>query len=439
MNCVFEDNTALQGGAIWALSSSAATSVIITDCHFESNATLNALSEAYSGGAIKAWGPSDYAVDLTITDCTFDENYSGGASHGGGAIHQDAPKGTVTVSGCSFDRNASRGAGGAIDCGRGSLLELNNSTFDADSAEVTGGAIRAYGGSRVEADSCLFESCNADSGGAVACIDECDGVNSFTYCTCDANTGIQGGAFFCARDDSTYLENCTFNDNGGGLIGGNIMCRDSAHVDIEETIIAFGSGGGSAWCLTGGTIDVDCTDIYGNTGGNWGGCLASQYNGSGLNDNISADPLFCEDEGDEYWELHSDSPCCADSSLCGNLMGAWDVGCGSSERAIPPGLEIVGDASGREKPVAVLNPFRGTGSIVYQVPTGETSSPVRLAIYDIAGRLVRTLVDGRVAPGSHNATWDGCDNAGRRVRPGMYFCRSHIGSNVAATRIVLLR
>ena len=48
---------------------------------------------------------------------------------------------------------------------------------------------------------------------------------------------------------------------------------------------------------------------------------------------------------------------------------------------------------------------------------------VSLRVYDVSGRLVRTLVDGEKGAGYHTAVWDGRDDAGTEVASGVYFCR----------------
>ncbi len=66
------------------------------------------------------------------------------------------------------------------------------------------------------------------------------------------------------------------------------------------------------------------------------------------------------------------------------------------------------------------NPFNPTTTITFQV---AKSSPVRIAVYDLLGKEVRTLVDGRMAAGSHTTLWNGQNNAGQFVSSGIYFCR----------------
>jgi hypothetical protein len=62
----------------------------------------------------------------------------------------------------------------------------------------------------------------------------------------------------------------------------------------------------------------------------------------------------------------------------------------------------------------------------------------RLAVFDLRGARVRTLVDGRVGAGPHGATWDGLDDAGRPVSPGMYLVRLEAGRVQRTVRLVKL-
>jgi flagellar hook assembly protein FlgD len=63
---------------------------------------------------------------------------------------------------------------------------------------------------------------------------------------------------------------------------------------------------------------------------------------------------------------------------------------------------------------------------------------VRLAVYDVRGRLVRTLHDGPAAAGEHVYTWDGADEGGLRLAPGVYFTRLGTGSEAFSRKVVLL-
>lgn len=64
----------------------------------------------------------------------------------------------------------------------------------------------------------------------------------------------------------------------------------------------------------------------------------------------------------------------------------------------------------------------------------------RLRVIDPQGRIVRVLHDGDLSPGqSRTATWDGRDDSGRRIEPGVYFAQLELGGRTAAVRIASLR
>ncbi|MBD3163347.1 MAG: hypothetical protein GF346_12780 [Candidatus Eisenbacteria bacterium] len=82
------------------------------------------------------------------------------------------------------------------------------------------------------------------------------------------------------------------------------------------------------------------------------------------------------------------------------------------------------------------NPFRPATAIRYSLPQ---AGPVRLEIFDVGGRLVRTLVDDpHREAGRHRVGWDGRDDAGRSARAGIYFYRLHAGPFERTCRMVRL-
>jgi flagellar hook assembly protein FlgD len=65
------------------------------------------------------------------------------------------------------------------------------------------------------------------------------------------------------------------------------------------------------------------------------------------------------------------------------------------------------------------NPFNPETRITFECPV---ASHVGLYIFDMAGRLVRTLADNSLQPGRHTILWDGRDDRGRNVASGIYLC-----------------
>lgn len=82
------------------------------------------------------------------------------------------------------------------------------------------------------------------------------------------------------------------------------------------------------------------------------------------------------------------------------------------------------------------NPFNPFTTIAISVPS---KTRVRMTIYDTAGRRVRVLVDGTMWAGRHQIVWNGCDDDGRHVSSGIYYCRLIAGMDVQTKKLVLLR
>jgi hypothetical protein len=82
------------------------------------------------------------------------------------------------------------------------------------------------------------------------------------------------------------------------------------------------------------------------------------------------------------------------------------------------------------------NPSGGALSVVYR--TGA-QGPARLDLYDVAGRLVRTLHDAATTPGEHHLAFDGCDLAGRRLPSGVYFLRMETPAGVQIRQVAILK
>jgi FlgD Ig-like domain len=69
-----------------------------------------------------------------------------------------------------------------------------------------------------------------------------------------------------------------------------------------------------------------------------------------------------------------------------------------------------------------------------------TNAPVRtrLRIFDVSGRLVRTVVDAVTDPGAHEVAWDGCDGRGTVTAAGVFYARLDAGEHSAVHRFVRL-
>ena len=86
---------------------------------------------------------------------------------------------------------------------------------------------------------------------------------------------------------------------------------------------------------------------------------------------------------------------------------------------------------------AYPNPMAPRTRIPFLV--GRGSAPVTLQIYDVTGRLVRTLASGPLAVGPHEVDWDGRTEDGALAPAGLYFYRLSSAEIVLARKLILMR
>ncbi|HTW92438.1 MAG TPA: FlgD immunoglobulin-like domain containing protein [bacterium] len=82
------------------------------------------------------------------------------------------------------------------------------------------------------------------------------------------------------------------------------------------------------------------------------------------------------------------------------------------------------------------NPLASSALIRYDLPC---PTQVELRIYDVSGTLVRRLVGGAQTAGYRSTYWNGCDDRGRMVAPGVYYCRFAVSDFRATQKLVVRR
>ncbi len=82
------------------------------------------------------------------------------------------------------------------------------------------------------------------------------------------------------------------------------------------------------------------------------------------------------------------------------------------------------------------NPFNPETRITFTLPERRN---VKLLIYNLLGQPVRTLVNGAIAPGHHEVTWDGRNDAGIPLASGVYVYRFEAGEFKRVQKMVLLK
>jgi hypothetical protein len=82
------------------------------------------------------------------------------------------------------------------------------------------------------------------------------------------------------------------------------------------------------------------------------------------------------------------------------------------------------------------NPFNPVTNVTFTLPS---RGHAKLSIYNIEGRLVKTLVDGEFDGGAKTVLWNGTDSRGNPVASGVYFYRLRAGADVMTKKMILLK
>ena len=388
-HCVFRDNRGAfyLGGAGMAIQNGEA---VLEDCLFEGNVSSSPMPMAGGAGGLFASNTT-----VSLERCDFLYNRAGSSfdsgGRGGGMI---AVSCAMAATACTFRGN--QVSPSIMSSPRGGGLFVEDGTAELADCLFVENAVIEYG-----------------EGGAVA-----------TY-----------GA------PNLVMTNCTLQHNNGlgavHLRGGTVSLERSIIAD-SHVIYMGGEEPGVAFIVDGGAVTLSACDVFGHTGGDWVGPIADQRY---LRGNFTADPCYCDAAGGDF-RLCADSACAPENNPWGQnvLVGAFDVGCASCGCSPPVGIDEGRDPGATPRTIclhgATPNPFNPRTTIRFDLPA---AGPVRLAVYDLAGRLVRVLVEGERAAGSHEAVWDGRNEVGQAVASGSYFARIEADGKTTSGRMSLVR
>jgi flagellar hook capping protein FlgD len=105
---------------------------------------------------------------------------------------------------------------------------------------------------------------------------------------------------------------------------------------------------------------------------------------------------------------------------------------------LPNGLKVRCDLVAEQPFALMAYPTPAAGSLRLRF-TSPTRGRVHLALYDLLGRRVRTLIDGVVDAGDLTRVWDGVDEGGRTMPSGVYFAKLVTPGATRSIRFVLAR
>jgi hypothetical protein len=151
------------------------------------------------------------------------------------------------------------------------------------------------------------------------------------------NEAYVGGGIIIGVDCHPTIRGNTIVNNVGSASGGAISVSDeTANPIIEHNIIAHNTsptGGGIIWSAPDSLVIIRCNDVWSNSGGNYDPFHPDR---TGIDGNISLDPLFCGEYGSGNFFLQSGSPCAEDNvpAQCGGVrMGRYPVNCTTATEA----------------------------------------------------------------------------------------------------------
>ena len=365
--------------------------VLVENCHD---------GEYRTGGGIEFVNCAASVRELTVRDCSA---FEGG---GGGVTCDGSP--SPTFEDCRFEGNVAFSevgwatGGGGMLCSDGASPVLTRCDFFDNYSRDGGGGLAAIEGASPLLEEVLFELCGSDVGGTILL----DGASATLR-----RVTVVGNRFY---EDHDVFDGPTV-----------IHCIGST-LDIQESLVAFNEEGPGIWIDAASTATVACSNLFGNPDGNYAGELPDQ---TGLNGNISEDPVLCDALGGDF-TLDGSSPCLPWNNDCGVQMGARGLGCGATavQEAQPTGLIQIFNQP---------NPFNPATELSFVL--GEPAA-VSLSVYDITGRHVAALLDEvHHGVGRHSVSWDGHDNSGRPLPSGLYFCIIEAGEYKATQKMTLLK
>ncbi|MFH1278033.1 MAG: right-handed parallel beta-helix repeat-containing protein [Candidatus Eisenbacteria bacterium] len=213
----------------------------------------------------------------------------------------------------------------------------------------------------------------------------------FEDCRIDSNSASSGGGALWMQESDADLERCLVRKNSSANGAGGVRVSSSTLLIRDGEIAGNGRG-----LVVGSPGPVDA-DARGNWWGHPSGPYHPALNPGGLGDEVSDHVLF------DPWET--------------------PTAVGAGEGLFAPGL-VAG------------SPVRSGSAIAFSLGGRRA---VALRVYDVAGRLVRTLLDGEAGPGVTRLLWDGRDDRGSSVGSGVYLVRLATPDGAVTKRVVVVR
>jgi hypothetical protein len=278
-----------------------------------------------------------------------------------------------------------------------------------------GGGIYCFDSSPTISNNVLLNN-RAGQGAAIGCRGSSAPVIVGNVLVGNKALDAPGGAIYV--ENVGRIESNTLDGNDGPFASG-VVVRAGGRPIITRNIIVNGLGGVGVFADQGAAPITSCNDVWQNAGGEYFGVLPGP-------NSFSLDPLFCPGEARF---LNEESPCVG--GPCG-LIGARGVGCGTV--AVDP---LPGVPARSWLGPSFPNPMRGSAVLSFGL---AQESKVQIAVFDLAGRTVRMLVNEVRPAGEHRIGWDSRIGSGGELPCGVYFYElTAEGARIGRGKITVVR
>ena len=432
-NSLFEDNIALgnetfygDDGAGHILYTEGGGTLLIRGCTYNRN-----MGEDGGGGAFAYSNGTGTTITIDSNFCN--NNYA--ELDGAGCFVRVNVSGTVNITRNHFFENFADSGGGA-----GVQVHLNEGTInyrrnihDGDStSESGGGALIWLTSGTLNADSNEFINCYAGvNGGAISFATETASANFRRNITSrNFAGGVGGAASIATTSGSMNISNNTSYADTASEGGAMYIYLDqpTASASVQNNILwhdsapAFSASGAA-------TVVAQYSDIESGTGEPWFGIGC-----------IESDPLFANPAAGELnitWANYpvndgTKSPCIDTGNPSSpNDPDSTRADMGARHFNQATRIRDNDDNSRRHMSLRCAGTSSGKANIEYYV---ATPSHISLRVFDIGGRLVQTLRDGRESAGEHAIIWDNAN-----MPCGIYFCTLTANGKTIGAKILSLR
>ncbi len=367
-------------------------------------------TSGYVGGGVFLDSSSASFLDVVIQNNT-------GSSWGGGIYMIDSSPSLerVTINHCQ-----TYWGGGGICIYSNSSPSLMEVTINGNTSWESGGGIYCWSSSLSLAGGTITNNVSHWSGGGISLAST--SVSLLNVLISGNSADVYGGGIRCGSSPDLSLVNVTICNNiAHGVSGGGIHISYESHPVLENCILWENAPQAVSFheYQYPGFITISCSDIEGGEEG-----IETNDNGEvyWLENNIDADPLFC-DPIEENYRLQLDSPCRTD--VCG-FMGYTGETCEGEDiedmTVVPTEFYL-----SQNYP----NPFNPTTTIEFSLPYTQD---IQLTVDNVLGQQVATLVDGICAAGIHRVMFDGSG-----LSSGIYIYRLTAGDDIVSGKMVLVR